>query len=411
MASNTIRVEGLLGMLTIKLNDKNFSKWVYQFKSVMKEYKMFGHFDGTAVCPSKFVVDSERGVTNMITEAFLEWESIDLVLLSLLIATLSNESIEHVLGYKTAHGAWSNLQDRYASVSKARVNTLKTEFQTIQKGGDSIDQYLSKLRNIKDQLIAANESISDNDFVVAALSGLPREYSTIRTVIFTRDNPITLKEFKEQLLCAEREIESMVNTLPNTFSGLYMQGSSSQSMQSQGSSSNSGNVPFTTGGTLTRVPSEGSNLSLPYQPPGSVVSPFTSQGFSFPATTFPSNGFMHSPAQYPSSSFVMPRPSSMYSDFSNSYGFVGNGPAPRPFNNSNASSRPFFGQKSNRGYRGSNFGNNRGQSSGTKSSTNNWQPWSSNTETRSYIVPECQICSKRGHTAPNCWKRSTNPNQ
>ncbi|CAN6711360.1 unnamed protein product [Malus baccata var. baccata] len=269
MASNTIRVEGLLDMLTIKLNDKNFSKWVFQFKSVMKGYKMFGHFDGTAVCPSKFVVDSERGVTNMITEAFLEWESIDLALLSLLIATLSDESIEH-----------------------ARVNTLKTEFQTIQKGGDSIDQYLSKLRNIKDQLIAANESVSDNDFVVATLFGLPREYSTIRTVIFTRDNPITLREFREQLLCAEREIESMVNTLPNTFSGLYMQGSSSQSLQSQGSSSNSSNVPFTTGGTLTRVPSKGSNLSLPYQPPGSVVSPFTSQ-----ATTFPSNGLMHSPAQ------------------------------------------------------------------------------------------------------------------
>lgn len=28
-----------------------------------------------------------------------------------------------------------------------------------------------------------------------------------------------------------------------------------------------------------------------------------------------------------------------------------------------------------------------------------------------YIVPECQICSKKGHIAPNCWKRSTNPNQ
>ena len=46
----------------------------------------------------------------------------------------------------------------------------------------------------------------------------------------------------------------MVNTLAHNFSGLYMQGSSSQSGDSQGSSSNSDNGPFTTGGTITRVP-------------------------------------------------------------------------------------------------------------------------------------------------------------
>ncbi|XP_050126493.1 uncharacterized protein LOC126603619 [Malus sylvestris] len=300
MASNTVRIEGLLGMLTIKLNDKNFSKWVYQFKSVMKGYQMFDHFDGTAVCPPKFVIDTEHKVTSVISEAFLEWESVDLALLSLLIATLFDESIEHVLGCKTTHEAWSNLQDRYASISKARVNTLKIEFQTLQKGGDSIDQYLSKLRNIKDQLIAANESVSDNDFVVAALSGLPREFSIIRTVILTRDNSITLREFREKLLRAEREVDSMVNTMTHNFSGLYMQGSSSQSVQSQGSFSHSDDIPCATGGTITRVPNEGSNLSIPYHHQGSgalpfnfhssAALPFNPQGSSFSAPPFSSNG-------------------------------------------------------------------------------------------------------------------------
>lgn len=120
---------------------------------------MFDHLDGTVVCHPKFVIDTEHGVTSVIPEAFLEWELVDLALLSLLIATLFDKSIEHVLGCKIAHEAWSNLQDRYASVSKARVNTLKIEFQTLQKGGDLIDQYMSKLRNVKDQLIAANEPV------------------------------------------------------------------------------------------------------------------------------------------------------------------------------------------------------------------------------------------------------------
>lgn len=69
-------------------------------------------------------------------------------------------------------------------------------------------QYLSRLRNIKDQLIDAGEVFSDNDFIVAVLSGLPRKYHVIRTVIFTRDTTMSLRESREQLLCAEREAES-----------------------------------------------------------------------------------------------------------------------------------------------------------------------------------------------------------
>ncbi|KAM1941551.1 hypothetical protein ACFX13_029115 [Malus domestica] len=247
-----VKIEGLLGMLTIKLNDRNFSKWVFQFKSVVKGYKLFDHFDGSAVCPSRYVIHPEHGITTQVSEAFLEWESVDMALLSLLLATLSDEAIEHVLGCRTAHEAWSSLQDRYASVSKARVNTLKTEFQILQKGGDSIDQFLSKLKDIKDQLLNAGETISDNDFILAALSGLPREYSTIRTVILTRDTSLTLREFREQLLCAEREAESVLHTVSQSFSGLYMQGSSQGS--SQGSTSNSQGVSYTTGGVLTQVP-------------------------------------------------------------------------------------------------------------------------------------------------------------
>lgn len=134
-------------------------------------------------------------------------------------------------------------------MSKARVNTLIINFQTMKKGGSYIDQHLSRLRNIKDQLIAAGEVFGDNDFIVAVLSGLPREYYVIRIVIFTRDTTMSLREFREQL-CAEREAESVVNNLTSNLTGLYMQGSnglSSQVSMTQGSSSNSKDVPYTIG--------------------------------------------------------------------------------------------------------------------------------------------------------------------
>ncbi|TQD83918.1 hypothetical protein C1H46_030530 [Malus baccata] len=77
---------------------------------------------------------------------------------------------------------------------------LKIEFQTLQKGSDSINKFLSRLKSIRDQLLAAGEHISENDFIIVALSGLPREYAIIRTVILARENTILLKEFRVQLL-------------------------------------------------------------------------------------------------------------------------------------------------------------------------------------------------------------------
>ncbi|TQD77854.1 hypothetical protein C1H46_036602 [Malus baccata] len=200
----TPKADSLLGMLTIKLKDDNFAKWSFQFMSLLKGYKLFGHFDGTDVCPPKFVIHTDLGVTKEVTQAFIDWESTNMELLSLFLATLSDEAMEYVLGCKTAADAWANLVDRFASVSKSRVNHLKTKLHTIQKGTDSIDKFLFRLKNIRDQLNAAGEFISDNDVIIAGLAGLPKEYTIIITVILARESSITLKEFCAQLLGAEK---------------------------------------------------------------------------------------------------------------------------------------------------------------------------------------------------------------
>lgn len=41
----------------------------------------------------------------------------------------------------------------FASVSVVRVNQLKTEFHTAQKGADSVDKYLIRLKAIKVQIL------------------------------------------------------------------------------------------------------------------------------------------------------------------------------------------------------------------------------------------------------------------
>ncbi|KAB2608276.1 hypothetical protein D8674_011444 [Pyrus ussuriensis x Pyrus communis] len=177
MASLSLKIEGLLGMPTIRLQDDNFANWSFQFRSILEGYDFF---EGTNVWPPKYVISLEDGVTKEITNAYREWVKTDKALLSLLITILGDEAIEYVVGYKTAHEAWTSLIDRYATVSRARINHLKTELHTIKKGADTIEKYLLRLKGLKDQLLAAGEIVSDNDLIVVALAGLPSEYNMIK---------------------------------------------------------------------------------------------------------------------------------------------------------------------------------------------------------------------------------------
>ncbi|XP_070677940.1 uncharacterized protein [Malus domestica] len=170
MTTPTVKVENLLGMLTIKLKDDNFAKWAFQFKAVLKGYKLFGHFDGTDVCPSKFIITTDLGVTEEVTKAYIDWESTDMALLSLFLATLSDEVMEYVLGCKNAHEAWVNLVDR-------------------------------------EQLSVVGEYISDNDVIITGLVGLPKEYAIIRIVIRARESSITLKSLKHNFLVLKRKLK------------------------------------------------------------------------------------------------------------------------------------------------------------------------------------------------------------
>lgn len=80
---------------------------------------------------------------------------------------------------------------------------------------------------MKGQLLAAGETISNNDLIFAALAGLPSEYNMFKTVILARESVITLKEFRAQLLSAERTAEEYNSSLQFPMTGMFSQGESS----------------------------------------------------------------------------------------------------------------------------------------------------------------------------------------
>lgn len=187
-------------------------KWSFQFQSVLEGSDLFDHFDGTNVCPPRYVLSENGEVTTEVTEAFKEWKRVDKALLGLLMATLDDEIMDVIVGSRSAKDAWNSLLERFSTVSRANIMQLKTDLQTIKKEADSIDKYLLRIKHARDQLNSVGVHMLDEDIIVVTLNGLPDEYAMIKTVIRARDTAIPLKDFRAQLLAAERDIEKQFDT-------------------------------------------------------------------------------------------------------------------------------------------------------------------------------------------------------
>ncbi|XP_021811279.1 uncharacterized protein LOC110754517 [Prunus avium] len=134
--------------------------------------------------------------------------------MQLLIATLSSTAISYVIGCTSSHDMWVQLKDRFSTVTKARIFQMKSELQNIKKGAEPVSQYLQKIKDARDHLAAAGVSFDDDDIVILALNGLPPEYNTFRCMVRGRENVLSLKDFRSQLLAEEAILEHTTSATP-----------------------------------------------------------------------------------------------------------------------------------------------------------------------------------------------------
>lgn len=150
-------------MITIRLGERNFIKWSFQFQSTLAGNGLFGYYDGTDIAPPRYQLNTEGEVLSEESVAYKAWKQNDMALLSLLMATLDEEIVDVIIGCKSSHQAWMALQERFFAVSRVSVMQLKTELQTIQKGGENIEKYLQRVKSSRDQLLSVGVVIPNED--------------------------------------------------------------------------------------------------------------------------------------------------------------------------------------------------------------------------------------------------------
>lgn len=145
------------------------------------------------------------------TEAsYQTWVDIDMAILNMLIATISEDAYIEIMTCTNSKDAWDILHDQYDSISKANVMQLKTNLQTIQKGVDDIETYLSKIKTARQRLSSAKIQVSDKEILLITLNGLPVEYNHFKSHIRARPVSVTLAELRTLLLAEEQDITALI---------------------------------------------------------------------------------------------------------------------------------------------------------------------------------------------------------
>ncbi|XP_050118277.1 uncharacterized protein LOC126595923 isoform X1 [Malus sylvestris] len=218
--------------------------------------------------------------------------------------------------------------------------------------------------------------------------GLPSENNMIRTVIVAWETLITFKEFHAQLLSAKRTAEDSPSSVSFPMFGMYCEMESSMTGVTRqiflGGSSNSG-----ANGQVYQGESSTHN-DTHYNGNVGFVGQYQRQFGNH-------NGNAGFVGQYQ-------RPSG------NNGGY--NGGQQFNFNRNRNNFRPRFnggfnvGNRNNGGSSGSlgGYQSKNGSSSGSVSGS--WTNWNGNSGQKPNVIPECQICGKRGHTTPNCFYRN-----
>jgi hypothetical protein len=116
----------------------------------------------------------------------------------------------HVRDLKTTKKIWETLQTMYERTSKLKVMDIKRQLTHFKmKGGDSMNEHIVKLKNLRNQLAMVKVKYEDSEIIDFLIESLPNEYHNfIYTLELTgKFEDITLEEVYGTLLNEEERLK------------------------------------------------------------------------------------------------------------------------------------------------------------------------------------------------------------
>ena len=123
------------------------------------------------------------------------WDGRDAQAHALLALSVKRAIIPHIRSCRTLKEAWDTYATLYQARNEVRVAYLCKQLESEHiNEGNSLDNFLTKIKDLKEQLIAADEVLSDSSLVQTVLNGLPNSYQSFASTLclMMKGNPNAL---------------------------------------------------------------------------------------------------------------------------------------------------------------------------------------------------------------------------
>ncbi|KAI0494798.1 hypothetical protein KFK09_024941 [Dendrobium nobile] len=184
-------ISNIKNLISNTLTSDNYAIWRIQVLQQFTANGYAGHLTGASPSP-----------TDPTTPAFNRWQLVDNNLLSALFSTISPSILPYVITAKTAQEVWQVLERRLQPTCRSRIIQLKNELHHVQMKDLTMQQYLSHIKSIVDNIAASGSTVDPEDIIIHILNGLPTSYNSFKAAI--RTNPVNLDlDNLYSLLCSE----------------------------------------------------------------------------------------------------------------------------------------------------------------------------------------------------------------
>lgn len=108
---------------------------------------------------------------------------------------------------------WDEAQSLAGAQSRSQITYLKSEFHGIRKGNLKMEEYLTKMKKLTDQLKLVGNPVTISDLIIQILNGLDSDYNPI-VVKLSYQSSLTWVDLQAQLLAFESRLDQL-NKLTN----------------------------------------------------------------------------------------------------------------------------------------------------------------------------------------------------
>lgn len=143
-----------------KLNGENWTIWKFQVQVTLKSKGYFAVVEGI----------TQRPVPPAETK---DWDSKDARAQEIIVSRVDDKIVTHLLTCQTSADMWKKLKNIYEHQSQVSVHLLTQKFFSLQYQEGHTAEFMSQLEEIKGNLKALGEEISDKMIVTKVLMSLP----------------------------------------------------------------------------------------------------------------------------------------------------------------------------------------------------------------------------------------------